>query len=308
MERKMELKENGKRAGLFLLIFLLAITVNVISIERTDNPSLKSLLPEISSWMTSEAPQNYFPESLYEYINGAAEVYLSYDFKELIVAEFKREQSEIVMTVEIYDMKSNKNSFGIYSAERYPESRFIPVGIQGYIEEGTLNFLVDRYYVKLLCFNAESRSEDYLKKFSQGILNNIADQGKFPSVLSTFPQKGLKEKTEKYILNNFLGYGFLHDGYSANFESEGLEFDCFVIEGKDVKDAENMLAKYLEAKGKENVKKLPEGYLIKDRYYSNIYFAQVGRYLCGVMKIKEGFERTGESYLKELMQNLKTRD
>ena len=297
-----------KGIELFLLSFLFILTMNAICVEKTEELLLKSLLPEISSWMTSEAPQDYFPESLYEYINGAAEVYLSYDFKELIVAEFKREQTEVVMTVEIYDMRSTKNSFGIYSAERYPESQFIPVGIQGYIEEGTLNFLVDRYYIKLLCFNAESSSEDYLKEFSQGILSKIADQGKFPSVLSAFPQKGLKVKTEKYILNNFLGYGFLHDGYSANFESGGLEFDCFVIEGKDAKDAENMLAKYLEAKGKENVKSLPEGYLIKDRYYSNIYLAQAGRYLCGVMKIKEGFERTGEKYLKELIQNLKDRD
>jgi hypothetical protein len=308
MEKKMNLIGTGKRSVNVLLLFLLVFSVYVTSADRGANLPLKSLLPEVSSWNTPEDPLNYFPESLYEYINGAAEVYLSYDFKELIVAEYQREKSEAVMTVEIYDMGSNKNSFGIYSAERYPESRFIPVGIQGYIEEGTLNFLVDRYYVKLLCFNADSQSEDYLNDFSKGILNRITDQGEFPEVLNAFPQKGLQAKTEKYILNNFLGYGFLHDGYSASYESDGLEFDCFVVEGKDPEDAAEMLIKYLEAKGKENVKDLPTGHLIKDRYYSNIYLAQVGRYLCGVMKIKEGFEKTGELYLKELIQNLKARD
>lgn len=285
-------------------ISLFGLLFSPLNSAESHNSALVSILPEIEAWKLTEAPQNYFPETLYEYINGAAEIYLSYDFKELIVAQYGKEDSEVNVTVEIYDMGTGKNSFGIYSAERFPESQFIPTGIQGYIEEGVLNFLVNRYYVKLLCFDCEKPSEKSLKLFSQSIVEKIRDKGLFPQVLDVFPQEGIIPYTEKFILNNFMGYGFFHDGYLVSYELEDLEFDCFLIEGKDRQDAQSMLKQYIRAKNRETVEEVPKGYLVKDRYYHNIYLAQVRNYICGVMKIKEGFEKIGEKYLGILIQNL----
>ena len=102
-----------------------------------------------------------------------------------------------------------------------------------------------------------------------------------------------------------MGYSFFHNGYLANYKLEDLEFDCFLVEGKDAEDAQNMLNQYLERKGKQNTRKTPEGYRIKDRYYHNIYLAMVENYLCGVMKIKDESEETGETYFKLLIESLK---
>jgi len=49
-------------------------------------------------------------------------------------------------------MGDDKNGFGIYSLERYPDSHFISIGTQGYLEQGTLIFLAGRYYAKLMSF------------------------------------------------------------------------------------------------------------------------------------------------------------
>ena len=43
--------------------------------------------PEIPGWKQSGEIQTFTPKTLYEYINGAADLYLSYDFEELKVAE-----------------------------------------------------------------------------------------------------------------------------------------------------------------------------------------------------------------------------
>jgi DNA modification methylase len=76
--------------------------------------------------------------------------------------------------------------------------------------------------------------------------------------------------------------------------------------GKDDKDAQTMLDRYLEAKGQSPLKQRAEGYIIQDKYYHNIYIGRTGRYLCGVIKIKDGFEKIGEKYLTSLMRNLET--
>jgi len=282
--------------GLGVLLF----TVSGLAGAFDGATGLESLLPQLKDWSPSEDPQSYFPESLFEYINGAAEIYLSYEFKELIVAQYQKAGSPANLSVEIYDMAAGRNAFGIYSAERFPDNRFIEIGSQGYIEEGTLNFLVGRYYVKLLCFDCEEEATE-LRRFAGDIVRLAEQEPGFPVQFSAFPEAGRLPHTDKFILRNVLGYGFLHDGYLATYRIDDQEFDCFVLEGSDPEDAAAMLEKFLEAKGSSS--KTAEGHLIKDRYYHHIYIARTGRYLCGVMKIRPGFEELGERFLRALVEN-----
>lgn len=275
----------------------------VLNAEIESN--LCSLLPKVESWRYSEDPQDYFPETLYEYINGAAEIYLGYDFKELIVGQYKNVDFDIFFSVEIYDMRNEKNSFGIYSAERFPDNRFVSIGNQGYLEEGTLNFFVGRYYIKLLCFDCGDESESYLKFFAGEILKGIKDKGQIPPLLHHFPKEGLIPNSEKFILHNFMGHAFLHDGYSANYKQGVLEFECFLIDGKSNEEAQNMIEKYLAYQDEETIEKESFGYHLKDHYYHHIFLARVENHLCGVMKIKDGSEEIGERYLKALMMSLR---
>jgi hypothetical protein len=270
--------------------------------------ALKNILPVVEGMQPSGSSQIYFPETLFEYINGAAEIYLSYDFTELIVAEYKKSDSSDSVAVEIYDMGNHKNSFGIYSAERYPDNEFLMLGTQGYMEEGAMNFLVGRYYVKLLCFDCEDRSEKWLRSFSEGIVNQVENKEGFPAYLRTLPKEGQIPNTEKFILRNVMGYKFLHDGYFVSYKMKDLSFDCFIIEGKNSDEATEMVKKYLEAKGATSVQKISLGFQIKDKYYHNIYLAQVDNILCGVMKISDGFEEVGERYLAKLIESVKTAD
>jgi len=288
----------------FILFFSVSSMKGAL-FDKEEVSSLRALLPKLGSWKFSEAPQNYVPGTLYEYINGAAEIYLAYDFKELIVGLYNKEESEPSLSLEIYDMGNEINSFGIYSAERFPESQFISLGNQGYLEEGTLNFIVGKYYIKLLCFDCGEESDKLLKLFSQEVAKKVKFKGQLPPLLKLFPDEGLIQNSEKFFLRNFMGYSFLHDGYLANYKLLDLEFDCFFIKGENAEDAKNMLERYLEKKGKQNVQKISLGYRIKDRYYHNIYMTRVENYLCGVMKIKDGFEEVGERYFGKLVGSLK---
>ena len=300
------MKSTKYRIFIFLLVLCLLGSFLLGSYRGQEKSSeLASLLPEVDTWSSTEKSENYFPENLFEYINGAAEIYLAYEFKELIVSQQQKDQSEKNIAIEIYDMGNETNAFGIYSAERYPDNEFIKMGIQGYIEEGTLNFLVNRYYVKLLCFECEEQSEEVLKSFSQKIVENVGKTGDFPPLLEAFPSNGLQLNSESFVLRNFMGYSFLHNGYSAKYKTNDLEFDCFIAEGRDEADAEEMLTKYLEAKKSQNVQEIELGHHVKDKYYHNIYISRVGKRLCGVIKIKDGSEEIGLEYLSELIKNLK---
>lgn len=287
------------------VVLFLVTTIVGFGAERNNSPSLQSLLPQLNNWTMTEEPSSYFPESLFEFINGAAEIYLAYDFKELTVTQYGRKGSTVSMSVEIYEMSNETNAFGIYGAERYPDNNFIPIGIQGYAEEGILNYLIGKYYVKLLCFEGGGRSGEFLELFAKTIAEKTQGQTTFPTKLNHFPKEGLVANSEKFILKNVMGYSFLHDGYLSNYKVNDFEFDCFIIQGRNEEDAQMMLDKYLEAKKSQPIEKTESMVSIKDRYYDLIFLSRVGNHICGVMKIEEGRERIGQDYLKTLTDSFK---
>lgn len=273
--------------------------------QETSPSSLQVLLPKLPGWCLTETPRIFSPGSLFEYINGAAENYLSYGFQELVVGDFKKDESAASLTVEIYDMGEETRAFGIYSSERYPESRFLDIGGQGYLEEGTLNFFVGGYYVKLLCFDCGDEAEAVLKSAAEQVETKASVETEQPPLLRLFPREGLVANSEKFILQNVLGFGFLHHGYLADYRIQGQEFELFVIQGSSSQDAQDMLTQYLESQRKagQSPQAMSQGYLVRDRYSHNIFLALSGTLILGVMRIPDGNEGLGEKYLQRLVES-----
>ncbi|MGZ7065870.1 MAG: DUF6599 family protein [Candidatus Aminicenantales bacterium] len=275
--------------------------------ERRPNPALAALAPQAGGWKQAEEPRSFFPENLYEYIDGAAESYLSYDFHELLVLQLKSEaKEERTLTVEIYDMGQPTNAFGIFSAERYPENAAVPVGDLGYIEGETLNFMAGRFYVKLLSFGLGDGTAQALTDYAQKLAGAVAEKGVLPALLQAFPKENLVPQSEKYIKKNFLGYEFLHDGYMATYKIDGQELECFLAESGSDKDAEAALSQLLEifAKDKQVPEKIALGYHVKNRYAQHMYIGCVRNVICGTMRVPDGLEAAGEAYANRVAESV----
>jgi hypothetical protein len=200
------------------------------------------------------------------------------------------------------------NAFGIYTTERYPESRFLPLGVQGYIEEGTLNFLAGRYYVKMMAYDAGDKTESVLRAAAADILRRIGDPGGFPALLGAFPAEGRLAHTEKFILKSFLGLEFMKNGLVAAYKGGAGDYDAFVIETANEAEAEAMLVRYLEkAAGGAAIGKSGQASAFKDRYLENVTVGRVGRFLYGTTKVKDADKAAGEKTAAGLQSGLSGR-
>ena len=282
------------------LAILCILTPVATSQTRPASPELTALVPKLAGWSLSEAPRSYFPESLFEYIDGAAESYLSYDFRELLVVDLEKEGTGPTVTLEIYDMGLPLNAFGIFAAERYPENKTVGLGEMGYIEGEALNFLSGRFYVKLLAFGLGDATEPSLVAIASQVAGAIKGGGALPALVLAFPKDGLVVRSEKYIKRNFMGYEFLHDGYAATYRSAGRELEGFFIDGGSDTEAAGMLAKLLDAvtADKQTVEKTALGLHIRNRYGQHLYIGRVGSVLCGAMRVPDGLETAGEGLLR----------
>lgn len=240
------------------------------------------VFPEMDGWKQSEKIHVYSPDTLFDYINGGADLYLKYDFQELKVAEYKGAEKTSII-VEIYQHRSPNNAFGIYSQERPSEGKYLDIGAQGYMEEGFLNFLLGKYYVKMSSLNLEGKNEEVLPDFARKIAQNLGGKSSLPALLASFPKDGKKANSEKFISKNFLGYSFLHSAFTADYELSGKKFKLFILEGRDAEECREMLRQHFQ-QAKHPSSNVTEGsHALSDPYHGQIALGWKGKYIWGVL-------------------------
>jgi hypothetical protein len=160
-------------------------------------------------------PSFYKPDTLYQYIDGGADVYLLYDFQLLLHQDFKAGAAD--MTADVYDMGKPEDAFGIYSAERSPKYNYIPVGAEGYRSKGVLNFFQDHYYVKLSGSGASVDAQ--LDQLARTLSTRIGGSRTAPSLLLKLPQLHRVHHSEQYIRKDPLGHAFLAPAFVVAYAS-----------------------------------------------------------------------------------------
>ena len=192
----------------------------------------------IDGWRLSGAPAKYTPETLFEYIDGGAEAYLQFDFKELTAANYVNAK-KAELRVDVYRHRDAARAFGIYSQERKPGSPKMPGKLEGVVSTDHLEFVAGAYYVKLALLDGGDAA--VLSKAARRIAAKLPGSRALPAVLASFPDKGKKPRAEKLSARDFLGHAFLHDAIAVPYEIDGARFRLFVVEGKDAAEVGKMV-------------------------------------------------------------------
>ncbi len=273
----------------------------VIPIACGASDGNKGIFPNIAGWTPDGAPRVYSPDDLFEYINGAADVYLGYGFQELVSQSFDKGESQS-LTIDLYRHDSNRNAFGIYSQEKPLEARFLDIGSQGYYEESVLNFWMDRYYVKIAGFDLGDADQATLTGLARDIADHLDGEKGFPTPVDCLPEEAMIANRERYIARDFLGHGFLCCAFVAEYEIGSGKTRLFIIEADGKSEAREMLDRYLalvEEKGNE-IARDGRVYRFQDPYQSSsgpLYLTLQGKYLWGLFT---GDPEVAALYLKEV--------
>ncbi len=180
------------------------------------------------------APQNFLPESsskthlkrisdvrtfvgqtLWEYIDGGAEIYYLYDFEIVATADYKADSVEIV--VDIYKFDSPDNAYGLYSMLRPVDAQPVRLGAEGFIDPASVVFVKGDYIVKLIGYDESEQSTLALTNFSEELANFIPGRTTLPETFSLFPKKNLIETSRKYFAESYLGQKFLTRVYAQDY-------------------------------------------------------------------------------------------
>jgi len=250
------------------LIIIFFIIFSVIALYPGTTFEETSLFPEMSGFSFDGKMETYAPDTLFEYINGGADLFLNFEFVRLHSLRYKNKDGGEI-TADIYIHSDLPNGFGIYTQERPTDGVFLEIGTKGYYEEGILNFFKGPAYVKISSFDLGENEESILKELAEGISERITQPKGYPEIFSRFPSENKVFGSEKFININFLGHSFLERVYLIDYSTGGKILRLFVIKNGSVTESEEILSKYIKfVKGKNSVVNR-EGNIVRftDPYY-----------------------------------------
>jgi len=167
----------------FLLFFIL-----IPHCAMTNAQSFPEFPGQVDGWLLTEQLRLDTRQSLYDYIDGGAELYISYGFKGAVSCRYAKEgQPEV--TAEIFDLGSAQDAFGVYSQTRDREEK--EYGQGSYYVSGAQFFWKGRYWVSLITSESTDESVKLLHTLAGWIDEKIEETGEPPAILSVLPPEGL---------------------------------------------------------------------------------------------------------------------
>ncbi|HLO59376.1 MAG TPA: DUF6599 family protein [Bacteroidales bacterium] len=251
------------------------------------------LFPEIQGWKMKINDHVYNSGDLWELIDGAADIFLSYYFEDLHIAEYSKKNQMI--RVELYRHKTADDTYGIYTSERMPDYTQLPIGSQGYKSEGILNFLAGNYYVKVMSAGVDAVDEQTIAMVAEKVNATLAQPVGLPSALKYFPPEGQVPLSDTYIAQNFLGYSCFHHAFSVKY-NQPSDFQVFII--KLTPEAiQQMVDQYVQIMKEDKVQKKDSYIIVNDMFNGTVFLKQKADYLIGVLNTNN--EETAVRIMKE---------
>jgi len=198
-----------------------------------DIQKLASFIPPTIGPYVSEADQTFDAETIFDYIDGAGEVYRSYNMKLLVTRSFHKDGKPDIV-VDLFDMGSPEDAFGVFTHDLDGEDARVGQGSN--YKAGLLSFWKDRYFGSVYAEEETAETKGLVFELGRRIAGAIPKEGPKPKLLSFLPAEGLVANRVCYFHNySVLNYHF--------FVADG---DVLLLE----QTASAVLAPYMTASGK----------------------------------------------------------
>jgi hypothetical protein len=203
-----------------IFVTLLLIIITTCPLKSVD-------FPEIKGWKAAGEISVYNQETLFEYIDGAADAFLAYGFKILKTRDISAD--ELIVTVDIYDMGTPLNAFGMYRSERSAEQKTLSIGAEAVISPPYQCLLLkDSYYLKINALEGDI-TESTGRALLEAVAGALPGKAGLPQAVQQLPAAGKITNSEAFTRKNFLNISELKNCTYAKYKNGDKEFLYFEL-------------------------------------------------------------------------------
>jgi hypothetical protein len=209
-----------------IIILLAVLTLVGAAAALAQPPQVHVPVPE--GWTAVDEEFRYGRDNLWEYINGAADLFLTYQFRELIVLDL--EKGDLAVSVSVYDMGRRLDAFGVYEVEKPEETPVLEgVGVAAVLQPPYRALLLkDRFYVKVEVGAGDLPAAE-MEELLRGVATGLPGSDELPPAVTALPEKGRKPGTVAFTGSAYLGLNDLASCLHAEYEVGGQTCTLFVM-------------------------------------------------------------------------------
>ncbi len=218
-----------------------------------------SLPAEAAGWTWDGKETTYSSKTLFDYMDGAAELYLAYGFQGLRVRKFEKSNQPLI-TVELYEMASSEDAYGLFSYERQDEAAGIGQGSE--YGGGLLRFWKGKYFVSVYAEGEGVEAGSAVLAMGRATADLIRETGPEPESIHLIPGKdlGLVDRSVRclrshILLNqrffvsrqNILNLGRTTEAVLAQYIREKQKTHLLLIRYPGVQEARDAYQSFMDA-------------------------------------------------------------
>lgn len=219
--------------------------------------ALASFVPaEFMGW-TIEEDQVFDAETIFKYVDGAGEVYRSYNMKSLFARRF-RAIGKPALVVDLFDMGTSADAFGLFTHDLDGEDA--TTGQGSTYKGGLLSFWKGPYFASVYTENETPETKQAVFGIARKIDGAIREKGEKPALVSMIPPEGLQTKDIRFFHNHsVLNYHFFvadenilqldqtTEGVLASYGDKDSRSRLLVVRYSGVRKAEAALQGFIKA-------------------------------------------------------------
>ena len=242
------------RLSLAVVAILVAVGVGVIARQSQINPAVIALRPQSRQPAAAQEadrtalidtaaaditpfspPEHFGPDTLYEKINGRADLYLSSGFVSLDTQRFIVEGAPgSWVEVFVYDMATPENAFSVFSTQRREDARSDAIAPSAYRTANALFMAHANFYLEFVGTDDSENLQRSMGALARAFLaaHGGTVEARLPGA-ELFPRKHVQVDSLQLITANAFGYEQLDQVYTCSYVLEGHRLTAFVSRRPD---------------------------------------------------------------------------
>ncbi len=232
--------------------------------------------------------ESFTPNTLYEKINGQADLYLASGFVQLKSQRYAQTGNpDMWFEVFKYDMGTVENAFSVYSQQYRDDGRPLQWAEFAYAVPNALFFVHGQDYIEM---RASSTSEELFASMEgvakECVASNVLEEATVAG-FAWFPEKDLDKKSVTKVVSNAFGFDRLNQVFTAEYQIDGMTVTAYVSKRASAAEATELASDFseyfLRFGGQELGAGFPSqnGRIIEIMDTFNVIFSE-GPYLAGV--------------------------
>jgi hypothetical protein len=156
---------------------------------------------DAGGWKRTGEAARYRGRAIFGYIDGAGEVFLAYNFNELVVNRFEREGLPAIVA-EVYEMGTPQDAFGVFTWDRHDPDAGIGQGSE--FGGGMLRFWKGSHFVSIYGEGQGKEQEEAVLEIGRRIARSIDETGGPPRLIGALPDEQRVADTAKFVRSHVL--------------------------------------------------------------------------------------------------------